>query len=79
MNKWMWYFGVVIATFFFILSLLTGQILPSIMAFSIALFLKRYYDKIPLPRVYTKNNVYSNISGKVYTSTTTKKPKIREK
>ncbi|MGG5253642.1 hypothetical protein ACQYAD_09110 [Neobacillus sp. SM06] len=79
MNKWMWYAGVVAAMVLFILSLLTGKILISIISLIFALFLKRFYHKIPLPRVYTKNKIYSNISGKIYPSSTPKKHKAREK
>ena len=79
MNKWIWYAGVVAAMVLFILSLLTGKILLSIISLIFALFLKQFYNKIPLPRVYIKNKIYSNISRKIYPSSTSKKLKAREK
>lgn len=70
MNKWLWYFLVVIALGLLIISLLTGKFVLSLFALVLTLFLKRYYHKIPLPAVYTKHKIYSSVKGKIYDPST---------
>ncbi|REJ29748.1 MAG: hypothetical protein C6P37_04675 [Caldibacillus debilis] len=50
MNKWLWYFLVVVAAVLLILSFLKGNALLAVLAFLLALFLRRFYDSIPLPK-----------------------------
>jgi len=50
MNKWLWYLLVVAATVLLILSFLKGNALLAVLAFLLALFLRRFYDSIPLPQ-----------------------------
>jgi len=68
MNKWLWYSLVLIAIGLLLLSMLTGKLILSVMTLLLALFLKRYYHSIPLPKYLTTNKIHSSISGKIYDS-----------
>jgi len=50
MNKWLWYFLVAVSTGILIFSFITGNALLAVLAFLLAMFLRRFMDSIPLPK-----------------------------
>ncbi|WAA12695.1 hypothetical protein [Fervidibacillus halotolerans] len=59
MNKWLWYFLVLIALSLLVFSFIKGNAILAIIAFLLAMFLKRYYQSIPLPRSIQERIDYS--------------------
>ena len=54
MKKWIWNFLVIVALGLLIISAVNGNIILAILSLSLALFLKRYNERIKLPGFYRK-------------------------
>lgn len=58
MNKWLWYTLVVADLVLLIMSVIRGDMILALLAFGLAMFLKRDLDKIPLPKAIAKHKIY---------------------